>query len=250
MEPDFEKAMGLIDAAHAQDPNIITITPNKNASPLPPSSSPSPPSSSPETIPYELHYARKMTSYLHLHLQGSERSPSPATSTTPNPSPYLSLAVRAQHLRRWEIPRSSYPEGKAGYFAWRTMLKKRQAELVRSICLQCGYGEDGAERVARLVGKVGLKKKKEGKGQDLQEGKEEGEGEEDEGDEVQILEDVACLVFLDDQFEAFERGHDEDKMLGILSKTWAKMGGRGRELALGIQMSGRCRELVERAVAG
>jgi Domain of unknown function (DUF4202) len=248
MAPDFEKAMGLIDAAHAQDPNIITFTPNKNASPPPPSSSPSPPSPSPETIPYELHYARKMTSYLQLHLQSSKRSPSSATSTTPNPSPYLSLAVRAQHLRRWEIPRSSYPEGRAGYFAWRTMLKKRQAELVRGICLQCGYGEDGAERVARLVGKVGLKNKKEG--QDMQGGKEEGEGEGDEEDEVQILEDVACLVFLDDQFEAFERGHDEGKMLGILSKTWAKMGGRGRELALGIQMSGRCRELVERAVAG
>ena len=67
--------------------------------------------------------------------------------------------------------------------------------------------------------------------------------------ECQVLEDVACLVFLDDQFEKFEQSHDEEKVVGILRKTWAKMSERGREIALGIEMSERARGLVRRAVS-
>jgi Domain of unknown function (DUF4202) len=200
MSVDFVKALSLIDDAHSQDPN-------KTTAPTPS-----------ESIPYELHYARKMTSYLELH--------------TPAASPTLRLAIRAQHLRRWEVPRSSYPEGKAGYFAWRTFLKKRQAQQARDICLDCGYSTEEADRVASLINKEDLKR---------------GEGKGDE--EVQVLEDVACLVFLDDQFEEFERGHDEEKIVGILRKTWGKMGERGRELALKIEMSERARQLVGRALA-
>lgn len=201
MPTDFSRAISLIDAAHSQDPNQTTSP------------------SSPDPIPYELHYARKMTTFLTLH--------------TPDASPLLRLAVRAQHLRRWEVPRSSYPDGKAGYFAWRTYLKKRQAEQVHEICRQCGFSAEEADRVASLVKKEDLKK---------------GEGNGDA--EVQILEDVACLVFLDDQFEKFEKEHDEEKIVGILKKTWAKMGVRGKELALGIEVSGRARELIQRALAG
>ena len=68
--------------------------------------------------------------------------------------------------------------------------------------------------------------------------------------ETQTLEDVACLVFLDDQFEAFEKEiNDEEKMVGILKKTWAKMSEKGRGMALQIAMSERCRGLVEKALA-
>lgn len=205
MAPDFDKAISLIDAAHAEDPNQFSLS--SQCSP------------SAGSIPYELHYARKMTFYLKLH--------------TPNPSPLLSLAVRAQHLRRWEVPRSSYPDGKAGYLAWRAFLKKRQAERAREICLQSGFSPEDADRVGALVSKEGLRR---------------GEGQGDE--EVQILEDVACLVFLDDQFEEFEKGRrdDEDKIVGILRKTWGKMGERGHDLALQIQMSERTRLLIEKAV--
>ena len=68
-------------------------------------------------------------------------------------------------------------------------------------------------------------------------------------DESQALEDVACLVFLDDQFEAFRQEHDEDKLVSILRKTWGKMSSRGHELALPLPMSEQARSLVERAVA-
>ena len=67
-------------------------------------------------------------------------------------------------------------------------------------------------------------------------------------EETQVLEDVACLVFLDDQFEAFEREHDEAKIVTILRKTWGKMSEEGHALALGISMSDRCKALVGKAL--
>ena len=226
---DLSKALRLIDEAHAQDPNIVetktSTTPTSTA--LPASSSPA---SGTMSIPYELHYARQMTSYLHLHV--------------PTPSPKLQVAIRAQHFRRWEIPRSSYPEGKTGYLAWRTFLKKRQAEQVKEICLQAGFEEGEAEGVAGLIRKDGLmQKKKDG-------------GDDNNFAEVQILEDVACLVFLKDQLEEFasqEKGHDEQKILRILRKTWAKMGSRGRELALKMEKEdgdGKVGELIRKALNG
>lgn len=69
-------------------------------------------------------------------------------------------------------------------------------------------------------------------------------------EDTQCLEDVACLVFLDDQFEAFEKAHDEEKMLGILRKTWGKMSMRGQEMALEMDMSERCKGLVGKALGG
>jgi len=191
-------ALEKIDAAHSLDLTLTTSTP---------------------PLPYELHYAQKMTKYLALH--------------TPDPFPLLTIACRAQHFRRWEIPRSSYPATKPGYFAWRTYLKKRQGEQVQSICLECGFSEEEAEKVRRLISKEDLKK---------------GEGKGDA--EAQVLEDVACLVFLDDQFDEFEKGHDEEKIVSILQKTWVKMGSRGQELALEMNMSERAKELVGKALAG
>jgi len=199
MAPNVSMAMQMIDAAHSEDPNETEIDG--------------------VSMPYELHYAQKCIAYLEKH--------------TSDPSPLLATAVRAQHFRRWEVPRSSYPATKPGYFAWRTFMKKRQGQQVKDICLECGYDEESASRVASLIGKEDLKK---------------GEGQGD--DEVQILEDVACLVFLDDQFEAFEKEHDEDKIVSILRKTWVKMGKRGQDLALEMQLSNRAKELMGKALAG
>jgi hypothetical protein len=188
-------ALKLIDDAHAQDPNQ---------------------QSTPEgSMPYELHYAQKMTKYLEQH--------------TPNASSALRLAIRAQHLRRWEVPRSSYPDGRTGYLNWRAGLKKRMAGQAEELCKQAGVDGETCSRVGKLIKKEGLAK-----------------GEE----EVQALEDVACLVFLDDQFEEFRREHDEDKIIRILQKTWRKMGDRGKEMALQMQMDEESQGLVKRALEG
>jgi len=193
MAPNFEQALRLIDEAHAKDPNVILIDGIQ--------------------VPYELHYAKQMTRYLDQH--------------DPTASEVLRLAVRAQHLRRWEVARSSYPMDRQGYFAWRTGLKGRQALQAEEICLNCGYSPEDAARVAALIRKENMKKDA----------------------ECQVLEDVACLVFLGDQFDDFEKEHDEDKIVGILKKTWGKMSDRGHEMALQISMSDRVKELVTKALA-
>lgn len=194
MTTPYEKALASIDSAHALDPKIIEVD-------------------GVET-PYELHYAQKMTHYLSLR--------------SPQASDPLKIAIRSQHFRRWEVPRDSYPMTRPGYHAWRTFLKKRQAELAAQICTEAGYKQEEAERVANLVRKEDLKS----------------------DEETQVLEDVACLVFLDDQFAEFEKEHDEGKIVKILQKTWGKMSERGHELAMEIPMSGRPLELIEKALAG
>lgn len=60
---------------------------------------------------------------------------------------------------------------------------------------------------------------------------------------------MACLVFLEDQFADFEKEHNEEKIINILRKTWAKMSKDGQDLALQIPMTGRPQELVQKALA-
>lgn len=195
MAPErFEKARSDIYKAHDEDPNKITIEGKE--------------------MPYETHYAAKMESYLGKR--------------APDASEVLKLAICAQHFRRWEIPRASYPMTKVGYHTWRSQLKKRQAQLLGEI-MDLYYSKEESQRGMALVEKEGLK-----------------QGE----DEVQILEDVACLVFLDDQFDEFKEKHDEDKIVNILKKTWVKMSPKGHELALQIPMTDECKALVGRALNG
>ena len=44
--------------------------------------------------------------------------------------------------------------------------------------------------------------------------------------------------------------HDEEKIISILQKTWVKMGKRGQELALQMDLSDRAKELVGKALSG
>ncbi|KAK4669482.1 uncharacterized protein QC763_203380 [Podospora pseudopauciseta] len=193
---NYATALNLIDAAHAQDPRP-----------------------GPNDVPYELHYAQKMTRWLARRKKDA--------------SPALQLACRAQHFRRWEIPRSTYPMTRPGYLTWRAKQKSVAAtqltQLLSSDEIQPGLDKEEIERVAALVRKEDLKN----------------------NEETQVLEDVACLVFLDDQFDDFESKPeiDEDKIISILQKTWGKMSEEGRGLALGMELSERAKMLVGRALA-
>ncbi|KAF9775953.1 hypothetical protein IL306_005951 [Fusarium sp. DS 682] len=198
---EFARGLELIDAAHAEDSRTVEAPDGT-------------------TIPFELNYAQKMTKWLARRY--------------PDASPVLQLACRAQHFRRWEIPRSSYPMTRPGYLTWRAKLKAQAAaqvaELLASPEIQPPIPEEDRARVAALIRKENLKA----------------------DEETQVLEDTACLVFLDDQFDDFEKKSDLDeaKMIGILQKTWGKMGEKGRELALEMNHSDRAKELIGKALAG
>jgi hypothetical protein len=63
-----------------------------------------------------------------------------------------------------------------------------------------------------------------------------------------MLEDVACLVFLESYFTDFAAKHDEEKVIGILRRTWKKMSPHARSAALKLQLSPQARQLVEKAL--
>ena len=127
----------------------------------------------------------------------------------PQPSAALTIAVRAQHLRRWEIPRARYPEGRSGYLRWRRACARHHAEQAALILDDLGFPAALVERVAALVRKEGL-------GRDP---------------ETRMLEDAACLSFLEAELAGFATGRDPETLRRVLGRTWQKMSPRARELA-------------------
>ena len=138
------------------------------------------------------------------------------------------LAARASHLRRWSLPRSSYPEGRAGYLRWRTALRKQHAAEVAGILAGAGYDDATIERVAAIVGKVGLGK----------------------DPAVQVHEDALCLVFLETQLATTAEQLGDDKAVDVLAKTAAKMSDAALALVAELDLTPAERELVDRALGG
>lgn len=170
----YERTIARFDAMHAADPNLE-------------------PSGSAQE-PRELLYARRMTAML-------ERFAPDAPET-------VRLAARCQHIRRWEIPRASYPQTPEGYRAWRTRLLDHHAVICAAVMRDCGYDEATIAGVASLVRKERLKR----------------------NPDAQLLEDIVGLVFLEHylaDFVAQHRQYEESKLLDILQKTFRKMSPRG-----------------------
>jgi len=163
--------------------------------------------------PKELLYAQRMTIWLD--------------KLAPDASEVLRLAVRCQHIQRWTIPRHTYAMDRTGYLRWRTTLARFHADTAAAILRDVGYDDATIQRVQRLLRKESLKR-------DL---------------EVQCLEDVICLVFLENYLAEFATQHDEAKILDILQKTWKKMSSHGHEVALTLPMSPEARRLVAQALA-
>lgn len=119
-----------------------------------------------------------------------------------------------------------------GYLTWRTKQKTQAAAQVKELLLSMDEPppEADVERISALISKKDLAT----------------------NEETQVLEDVACLVFLDDQLDGFESkpDNDEDKVIGILRKTWKKMSPKGREMALQMKHSDRATSLLQRALKG
>jgi len=124
----------------------------------------------------------------------------------PEASDILKIAARGQHIERWKTPRSSFPEGKAGYFAWRKGQGAAHGARLGELMAVEGYGEADCARVGQLLRKEGLKR----------------------DDEVQMLEDVICLVFLRWYFADFANGREPEQVFRIVSKTARKMSAEGR----------------------
>lgn len=131
-------------------------------------------------------------------------------SLFPDASDILKIAARGQHIERWFLPRTDYPEGLPGYLNWRREQARRHAARVGQIMLDAGYLQADADRVGVLLRKEGIKRDA----------------------DVQALEDVICFAFLRHYFGDFAIGKDPDHLLKIVEKTARKMSAAGRAKAL------------------
>jgi len=165
--------------------------------------------------PYSVHYHERLAHWVQTF--------DPAA-----PLP-LRLAAACQHIRRWEVPRAQYDAGRRGYRQWRADLAKQHARAARAILADVGYDDATILRVEALLEKVGL-------GRDP---------------EVRLFEDAICMVFFETEYAELAKKHDDDKLVDILRRTWAKMSPRGHEAAraLSAGMSDRERRLIDRATA-
>lgn len=144
----------------------------------------------------------------------------------PQASEPLLLASRSQHIGRWKIARDTYPPGKAGYFKWRTDLSVFHADTAAALLAQAGYEEDTINTVRHIIRKENLRS----------------------DEEVQVMENALCLVFLQFQYADFIKEHEDDKVIRILQKTWKKMNEQGRDAALTLSFEGRAKELLAKAL--
>jgi hypothetical protein len=163
--------------------------------------------------PAELIYGRRMSETL--------------ARIAPDASEALRIAVHGQHIERWASPRKSYPDGRVGYLKWRKDLQEFHARRLGEIMTAAGYNTEEIGRVGALIRKERLKTDA----------------------EAQMLEDVACLVFLAHYLDEFMAKTDHDKLAGILAKTWNKMSAFGREQALQLTLPPPVLALLEQGLA-
>jgi hypothetical protein len=146
----------------------------------------------------------------------------------PQASEALRLAARCQHLERWKIPRTDFPEGRIGYLKWRTRLGQFHAARAAEVLKSVGYDDALIARVERIVRKQGIAT----------------------DPDTQTIEDALCLVFLEHELDAFMQKYpDENKAVDILRKTWGKMTERGHAAALALPLGDAAKALVARALA-
>ena len=187
-------ARSSIDAAHAADP-VAAV----------------------DGRPAELVYADRMEAWI---IQLDPAAPA-----------LLRIAARCQHLERWKVPRTTFPEGKVGYLNWRRSLYTKQAERARELLVAAGVSAADAAEVATWVSKTGLKT----------------------NPGTQALEDAACLVFLENEIAGFAAEHahyPREKFVEILQKTWRKMSPGAQRAALALDLPPAIAALVREALAG
>lgn len=172
-----------------------------------------------EYLPREYAYSLHMTRWLF--------------ELEPKPSARMQIACRAQHLERWTMPRSDYGEGRKNYYLWRQACGLMHGRRAAGIMSECGYSPEECERVETILTKRNLR----------------------DDEETQLLEDVACMVFLERYFAQFfddNPEYDKEKWLRIVRRTWGKMTPRGHSAALKLagRMPAHLQALLQEALAG
>lgn len=116
---------------------------------------------------------------------------------SPGADDAVRLAARAHHLRRWELPRAQYEAGRAGYLKWKRDQRARHARDLGELLAGVGYSGD----VIAVAKSAVLR----------------------QGAGGQLVEDAACLVFIETQLAAVAVQLDRDHLIEVIRKTAKKM---------------------------
>jgi hypothetical protein len=115
-----------------------------------------------------------------------------------DPPEELRIAARGHHIRRWLIPRNTYPTGRRGYLNWRNRLHAFHADELAQLMTAEGYESSSTVRVGQIVAKQRIKSDR----------------------FTQIFEDALCLVFLETQLGEFtERLTKSSTLNRVLVRT-------------------------------
>lgn len=188
----YATAVSIIDSANAEDPTHVEVRG--------------------ERLPLALAHGRLAAEWM--------------ARLVPDADEALLLAARAHHLRRFAVPRSDYPAGRAGYLRWRRDQKDRHANEIADILLAAGYDEATTNRVQVLVRRQRL----------------------DEASGTQWIEDVACLVFLETQLVDIADQLQRERLVEVVRKTVAKMSERALALVPEVPLSDEARNLLTTAL--
>lgn len=194
---DLDAALAAVDAANAADPTSIEIRG--------------------ERLPLALGHGRLASGWVSRLRAGAPGGASPE----------LVIAARAHHLRRWELPRSAYPEGRAGYHRWKSAQRSRHAADVAHLLFAAGFDEASVARVQSLVRREHLTTDA----------------------EAQALEDAACLVFIETQLAAVSERFDRDHLLDVVRKTARKMSPAGLAATADLPIGDVEREILAAALS-
>lgn len=134
------------------------------------------------------------------------------------------LAARAHHLRRWELPRAQYPAGRAGYLRWKRDQRQRHAADIGELLAEQGYHAEEIDAVQAMVLR--------------------------QGPGGQLVEDAACLVFVETQLTSVAAQLDREHLLDVIRKTARKMSPAALAAVAQIPLAATERELLAAALSG
>ncbi len=187
--------IAAIDAANEDDPRRVMLDGVK--------------------IPNELVYAERMSARL--------------AAMYPDAPDVLKIAAHGQHLRRFDIARKDYEEGRVGYNSWRVACRDHHAVKLAELMGEHGYSDEDIAIVQQLVRKEQLKKDR----------------------LSQALENVVDVVFVEHYLAGFAQKYSqygEEKLIDIVAKTLRKMSPKGHAAALALDLPDAHRTLIEKAI--
>lgn len=135
----------------------------------------------------------------------------------------MKLAVQCQHFERWTIARNLYPMDKKGYYQWRKAVLEYQINRMTEVLSNCGFATNNIHQISDILQNRGKKEHIDG----------------------QVLEDVACIVFVEWYLPAFAEKHDPEKVIDIVKKTTKKISEEGMIAISGRKLSASVQEILK-----